>query len=203
MIRILVTTIIALFMTSCTVLPQVDYSKHYDFSSVATYAWLPRIEETEEQPKDLTGILDSDLTQGRIVDAIDRKLQSIGWQLVAAEDADVLVTYHLRLDTRTETISRTDMLSPYGWPYARPYPYGYGFHERRETEYEVGTILIDLLEPASERNAEESSQPQLIWRAVREGRLRNLNTIEEREEAINHTVDFLFSTFPPGSSHED
>ena len=195
----LIAVLSALFLVACASTPQVDYNPSFKFDDVKTYAWVPH-DETAEQPEDLTGILDSGLTQSRIIAAVDRNLSTLGWERVSVEQADVLVTFHLRLDTRRETVSRSMTTHPYGWShYGGPYyyrGYGYGYSERRETEYDVGTILIDMLEPMA------GEDPALIWRAVRDGRLRQLSTIEKREEAINDTVDFLFSTFPPGSAQE-
>ena len=78
----------------------------------------------------------------------------------------------------------------------RSYGYGYGrygrpmggYSETRVSEYTQGTLIIDIVDAASN---------ELVWRGSTEGRVREKKTPEEREKRIRDAVAAILAEFPP------
>lgn len=165
-------------LASCQTPIQVgaDFRRNFRFSSVQTYAWLPDPPGHAGDP-----VLHNDLIDERVRGAVDRKLQEMGYRRVA-EKADIYVTYYLGLETQVNArmVSST-------------YHYAGGFLDRHSTnraisQYERGTLLIDLLEPTTRR---------LVWRGTASARVRRQTDPAERDRKIDDAVDKTLAQFPP------
>ncbi len=164
-----------------------DFDPNADFSKIRSYAWLDERSGVEGDRNDVSGLLDQ-----RIRRAIDAELLGKGLANLERASADVLVSYHLgvekKLDVRT-------IHSGYGYGggwhrgYGRYGGYGAG-SETYVSEYEEGTFLIDLIEPAKK---------QLIWRGSGQARVRRSSSPEDREERIREVVAKVLATYPPGT----
>ena len=156
-----------------------DYDPKVDFSEVKTYAWIER--KTQETVYHLDGLMDQ-----RVRSAVDRQLQLKGLTKVTANSADVLVNYLTKIDKK---INVDSFNSSFGY---HPYygsAWGSGMVvQTRVREYEVGTLILDLVDRKS---------GQLIWRGSVADTLRNKSTPEQRTEVINTAIMEMLSNYPP------
>jgi hypothetical protein len=131
--------------------PQIQWDPEYDFSGVSTFQW-------REPPE--ASLADSDpFLHSRIINAINYELTEFGLTEVSAEP-DVFITYHssTQTDVRITSTSVGYGFGSYGrgsWGY-----YGYGFGgpvatTSRATEVERGTLMVDVVDSASN---------ELVWR---------------------------------------
>lgn len=164
-----------------------DYDTGYDFSGLATYAWL----ESEAPSEDIR--INNSLIIKRVVNAVNTALQSSGYQLVDRGSADFFVTWFGGIEDkiRLETID-----SWYGglgydsgrWGYRGYWP---GYIRTYSYEYQQGTLIIDIA---------DSSSKQLIWRGTGQEYLEPQQTPQQITEGINRTVNDILSRFPPGTN---
>ncbi len=153
-----------------------DYDPAEDFSSYRTFTWLP----VPQQP---TGDyrVDNPFVDGRIRDAVERHLGGRGFQKVEDRAPDFYVAYHLnveeKIDVRTVNRGYVDY-----WGYYASWP------ETRVTQYEEGTLILDVA---------NARKKQLVWRGVGVGRLRRAPTPEETTRDVNEAVDLILAKFPP------
>jgi hypothetical protein len=157
---------------------EAEFRRNFRFASVRTYAWLPDPPGHAGDP-----ILHNDLIDGRVRNAVDRELQTMGYQKVAVDEADVHVTYYLSLATEVSW----QMVS-------RSYHYQGGFFDDHTTQtalrrVERGTLLLDVLEPERRR---------LVWRGTARAGVRRDSDPERREQKINDAVAKTLAQFPPG-----
>lgn len=130
---------------------------------------------------------------GRLKRAVSAALERKGLRY-AADDADVLVNFYVNLEQRQEvrqvlTSPRSVSAAPWNTSY---FGYRYGLYdpwptyEFETTEYQQGTLTIDLLDTASGR---------LAWSGAMEGRVQP-RTLEEEQDVLRKALDQLFARFP-------
>lgn len=157
-----------------------DFDPSADFTRVRSYAWLDERSGVQGDRADVTSLLDR-----RVRRSVDAELQRKGLSAVGRAEADVLVTYHLGVETKLD-VNTID--TGYGYGRSR-YRAGVSTHTT-VTEYQEGTLLIDVIEPKSK---------QLIWRGSGQARIRRSSTPEQREERIDQAVAQILESFPPGA----
>jgi hypothetical protein len=178
--------IVALLMllTACKTTSDWDYDKSVDFTNYKTFAWAPNA----SLAKGSTHYQINELMEKRVRNAINEQLsQQHSMTMVDAAQADILVNYHASVDKELD-IDTINTGYNARWNY-------WGFGYQRETsarEYEVGTLVIDVIDRASN---------QLIWRGAKEGRLKKKQKPEQRQASINKTVNNILSNFPPKDQH--
>lgn len=184
LVATIATGLLALAFTACTSIKVTsDYDPGASFEGLDTYAWLPR-----EQPRTGDPRLDNTLVAGRVRRAVDAAFAEKGIRLVSEMPA-FMVAYNVALDKKI----RVDTIHT-GYGHGR---YGYGWHggyiatDTRVTEYEVGTVLLDILEPKT-RN--------LLWRGSASAKVTESATPEQREQRINAAVERMLAKFPPGQA---
>lgn len=177
--NILLVGVIAL-LTACTSTPDWDYDKSANFSNLKTFAWV----ENASLTKDTNNYQINGLMEKRVRSAVNSELSnSLGMKMVDPATADVLVNYHASVDKELE-VDTFNVGYGARWGY-----WGTGFqHDTTAREYEVGTLVIDIVDRASN---------QLIWRGAKEGRLKKKQTPAQREASIKKTVANILSNFPP------
>ena len=157
-----------------------DYDPDVDFSALRSYAWLDDRSGIEGDRADVTSLLDR-----RVRSAVDETLPGKGLAQVARDEAEVLVSYHFGIETKLDV---NTIHSSYGYGRGR-----YGARGSSQTtvkEYEEGTLLIDLIDPASK---------QLVWRGAGQARIRRSTTPEQSEERVRQAVAMILAEFPPES----
>jgi hypothetical protein len=157
-----------------------DYDPSADFSDVSSYAWLDERSGVQGDRPDVSSLLDR-----RVRSAVDAELQSKGLSRVDPSAAKVLVTYHLGVESKLDVNTINS-----GYGYGRYGRYGGISTTTTVSEYQEGTLLIDVVEPESK---------QLVWRGSGQARLREYATPEQREQRISEAVKQILEDFPPGA----
>lgn len=172
--------VVVVSLLACsTVRVSTDYDPSTDFTSMSSYAWLDDRSGVADDREGISSLLDR-----RIRSAIEAELG--GKDLTRADrgDADLLVTYRLSVETKIDVDTiHTSAGYGVGW-------YGGMSSHTVVSEYEEGTLLIDLIDAPSK---------QLVWRGTGEARVRESPSPEQREERIRQAVREILASFPPGS----
>jgi hypothetical protein len=157
-----------------------DYDSSADFAALHTYAWRPGPQRPLGDPR-----FDGSLIDKRVRAAVDRVLASKGFRAAASgAAADFFVGYDAVIRQRIGSHAIN------GW-------YGYGAGRRGAwragpqtvvRDYEEGTLLIDVIDPAT---------MQLLWRGSSSGVVDPHATVEKREQRINDAVEWILADFPP------
>ncbi|AOW09389.1 DUF4136 domain-containing protein [Flavobacterium gilvum] len=166
--------LLLLFMVvSCdTVKVYSDYDKSVDFAQYKTFAFMKSgIDKVEI----------SDLDKKRILNAIDRQLQSKG--LTKSDNPDLLVNIFTK---SKEEISVNQFSAAYGYGWGWGWnPYMYGGHTYVSSSTE-GTLYIDLI---------DAKKKELIWQGEGSGTLSK--DMNEKDAIVNDFVTQILAQFPP------
>jgi hypothetical protein len=176
-------------LPACAAQPvHTDFDDTVAFSEMKTYAWLE---------SDLTDLSDSGLDvqaiNGMIREAVDRQLVARGLSLAAGGGgADIHVMYHATVERRMQVTS-IQMPPPQGdlnrWYYRPPPPPAYrGSSSTEMYEYDAGTLVLSMLDPATERP---------VWKGRIESAVARNRTDEQRRARIDEVVGALLADFPP------
>ena len=157
-----------------------DYDPSADFSNLGSYAWFDERSGVQGDRPDVSSLLDR-----RIRSAVDGELSQKGIESVDKNSAKMLVSYHLGVESKLD-VNTMDT----GYGYGRYGRYSSIGTTTTVTEYQEGTLLIDVIDPVSK---------QLIWRGSGQARVREWSTPEDREKRIHEAVKEILAEFPPGA----
>jgi hypothetical protein len=170
-------------LTACSgIRVSSDFDPNADFSSLNTYAWLPK---SESQP--VSTQPEAPFVNQRIVAALERELAAKGYKKTEQGQPDFYVGYHVAVEQKMTTQM---MDTSYGYPtgpgwYYRPTPYT----SRSYTyEYEEGTLAVDIADGQSKA---------LVWRGLAQAELRKNFDPDKAEQRINEAVQRILEQFPP------
>jgi hypothetical protein len=169
----------AALLTGCTSFRvTTDYDRNMDFSGWTTYAWLPAWPEQGDDPR-----IHNDLLDARVRSAVDLAMAALGFEKVPEANADFLVAYHVSLETRIDvhTVHDSSHYSRRGWS-------GSAGTTTRVSQYERGTLLLDVVHPEERR---------LVWRGSTNARVRERADPLEREKRVNEAAQSILNRFPP------
>ena len=162
---------------------QTDYNPATadEMAAYRTYGWMP-MPAGRDQDTVLTAI-----DEQRLESAIDNILQSKGLSLLATGTPDFKVGYHVTLQGMTDyrTINNSYGYGWGGWGYGG---YGTTISTTQEVNWTEGTLIIDIVDGATN---------ELAWRGIATGEVGRARTPEEREELINEAVGKMLADFPP------
>jgi len=174
---LLITTIV---IASCSSnKPTVDYRTDYNFSNLKSFAILPVDQSVYDNPKI------SEIEINRITQLMGAEL-SKRFNQVDKDQADFLVRYFLVLEERMRVDTYNASFGMYRGGYG--YHYGVQSPQVKNTYYEHGSIIVDILDANSQ---------DVVWRGSTEGRVSKNPTPQERDEKISRHLNELFSKFPP------
>ncbi len=181
----LAVSLVAVALAGCP--PRVTVTTDHDpganFGALHTYAWRAGPQQGTGDPR-----IDSTLLDARVRGAVNRVLASKGYtQDTAGTRPDFLVGYHavVRQKTSVQTINTWYGYGPGpGWGGMGGWPQTY------VREYDEGTLLIDIIDPATMK---------LLWRGSGTAIVVPGLSPEEREKRINSAVDQILADFPPRS----
>lgn len=145
-----------------------DYDHHANFDRYHTYSWMKV--QTEDP-----------LWQSRIKDAVDKELQSKGWQKVDSGGEVALTAVGAAKNQKTYQ-TFYDGFGGWGWG-------GFG-PETATTSVEnnpVGTLILDMY---------DAQTKQLLWRGTAHDTLSDNQ--QKNENNLKKAVDKMFKNFPPG-----
>jgi len=145
---------------------QTDYDKKADFSQYKTYYW------NKMQTS-------NPLWQQHITDAVDKNLQSKGWQKIQS-GGDVAVTAVAATQSQQEYKTFYNDLAGYGW----------GKSEIMSTTtttqgYQTGTLVVDMFDVKTKRS---------IWRGTASDAVSKKPS--KNEKNLDQAVDKMFNNFP-------
>jgi len=170
--------VVLLMLAACSpVTVRTDHDTSADFSHLRTYGWLQKPSDLPRDPR-----IDNDLLDSRVHSAVNDELNSKGFS--EAPNPDFRVTYHVMLQSKLDVQSF-------------PVAYGYGLGrvgamstDVRVSEYEVGTLLLDVV---------DSGTNELVWRGSAQARIDPNRTAQERTKLIREAVHDMLKRFPPKS----
>lgn len=174
-------------LSGCKISPPVttDYDTHYDYSKLRSYAWV-----VLKEPAKVTT-----LENRRQINAIETVLNRKGFNKTEPQaKPDFLIRTHTITDKKVDVDTFNNL-----WGYYPYYHHYYGPHHFSSTivrEYEVGTLVLDIVDPVKK---------DVIWRGSVSRKLgvyRN-RTPEERASIALTNADFLLASFPPGKTVSD
>jgi hypothetical protein len=179
-LRVVVSTVLAgwLVLSCASIRVGHDFDPEVDFTGFRTYGWLTG---PEGQGGNL--LVDNDLIAGRIRGAVDSNLSARGYSPATSGSPDFMLGYHLSTEKKVRVTTVDDF---YGYdPYWGPA----GRRETRVREYDVGTLVIDVV---------KASSNELVWRGWGKARLSKQElTPEESTKAANEAVSAILAAFPP------
>ncbi|MCE9678052.1 DUF4136 domain-containing protein [Shewanella sp. AS1] len=174
--------VVALILSACSTLKSSsDYDPNVNFAAIKTYAWV--VNKSGDTTYHLDGLMEQ-----RVKSAVETQLQQKGLSPVDAASADVLVNYFTKVDKKidVDTFNTHFGYNPYYGP-----GWGWAGNVNTQTvvrEYEVGTLVVDLVDRASNK---------LIWRGSVADTIRTKNTPQERIEVVNEAISEMMKYYPP------
>lgn len=162
-----------------------DYNPAYDFTKLKTYAWL----DSDKAPGNDARV-NNDLIKDRVQVAVERTLTTRGYVKTSPELADFNVSWLGAIDKKLQMESIDHFYSPYGYGALIRDPYWGASAMKTVTtrEFEVGTLIVDILDPAGHK---------LIWRGTGKDRIRGTGDPEKITRGINEAVTAIMESFPP------
>lgn len=150
----------------------IDFDETHDFSADRTYA----LYQLKQRPGPEQRV-SNDLLDNRIKRALTANLEADGLRQAPAQDADLLVTFHIALERNLHIYN-----SGWGHPYRWHWGAGPGYAQARLVTR--GTLIVDVL---------DGENRSLVWRGVAEGAFRKPNA---KELVVSKVVTQLLAEFP-------
>ncbi len=184
--HIMLATALVLLCSACSTLRvNTDYNPDFDFTQLKTYAWL-------EKDTTLSGDtrINNDLVVARVRNAVEKNLEARGFVKVASDSADFRVSWHGAIKKKLQVDTIDHFYIPYGYGalYRDPFLGGVAMRTSTVREYEVGTLIVDILDPVHHK---------LIWRGSGSDRLEESSGPEKATQKINAAVHAILKDFPP------
>ena len=172
--------VLGLALAGCsTFMIDTDYDPDADFSAFQTYDWAPAESESPKDPR-----VQNDLLEGRVHDAVDAELSSRGFTRVAeGATPDFWITYHAGVEAKIDVTTIQQ-----AYPYYRGYSRWGGYSETYVRNYDEGTLILDVIDPKTER---------LVWRGSAQAQVQDRSTPERREKRVRDAVHAILARFPP------
>ena len=172
-----------LIISACSGIPvSQDFEQSFDFSSLKTFAW-------DANEDNQWGIASSnELVDRRIRSAIENTLTARQFSQVDAAKAEFLVLYNVVVEQRISSSNVSGGISVGRSTRGRHGSIGLSTGSQIRT-YEQGTLLIDVIDVASDK---------LVWRGTSAQTLPDLSDPQRLTDHINATVAAIFEQFPPG-----
>ena len=168
----------ALSLFSATAFAQdvkVDFDKDANFGAIKTFA--VKIGTSWNNP----------ISEKRVTDEIEQKLTEKGWTKAPPDQADAIAVLHGATEKQKSLntfYSGTGGYGGYGWRGMG----GMGTATTTESEYLVGTLVVDIFDAKSK---------QLMFRGTAQDELSD--KAEKNIKKIAKASDKMFKDFPPGS----
>lgn len=185
-VYIMIASLVIGWLAGCSSLPKadIDWNENHDFSQVKTYNFIDR-----EKLRSMTP-LTSDIARNRIENAVERVMKAKGIKFEPdASKADTLVSYHVttkdKQDIRTYNMG-VDHCMRCRW--GRGVGFGFNNTEVRVTDYVEGTLIVDMIDPATS---------QSVWRGQLSAKITEMKSQQERIDAINYAVETILANYPP------
>ncbi len=180
-------TIVALlvFCGACASLRvSTDYNPAYDFTKFRTYSWLDNGNAPSSDAR-----INNDIVVARVRAAVEKTLATKGYTKVEPDAADFMVSWLGTINKKLRIDTINHFYSPYGYGTLARDPYwSGGMRTTTATEYEEGTLIIDILDPV---------QHKLIWRSIGTDRLKTGTDPTKANSEMDTAVATIMAKFPP------
>lgn len=176
-----------ILLQACSGIPvSQDFEQGFDFAGLKTFAWDANV----ENQWGLAG--SNELVDRRIRGAIENSFTARQFSQVDSVKADFLVLYNVVVDQRISSSNVSGGVSVGRSTRGRHGSIGISTGSQIRT-YEQGTLLIDVVDTASDK---------LVWRGVSSQALPDLSDPQRLTDHINATVVAILEQFPPGGRPE-
>ena len=173
----------ALWLAGCETGPDIraDYDKAADFGKYRTYNFVAATG---------TGSTDAkSLAQQILQSAASREMESRGY--TKADNADLLINFKGKLEEKTDIESTPAPMYGAGWGYrgwyGAPYgAYGYGGTEVSTRRYNVGTLVMDIVDREKKQVVFQGGAEQEVTKKM----------LQDRETLLNGAVASIFAKYP-------
>lgn len=168
-------------LAGCAPWVKTEYAAGVNFERLESFAWQDPTREKVENP-----VLDSQLMDEKVKQAVTAALKARGYREVPAAQADFLVTYHAV--RQLEEGPGTGFATGFGFygGFGHPWYNTIVITNDRDT-YETGVLVIDVLDRQTEK---------LLWRGWRS---KGLNQTNFSAAGVARLVDEILAHFPPGA----
>jgi hypothetical protein len=180
-LRFLAAGAIALLMAGCASGPDVrgDFDPAADFGRFSTFGFVEQAGTDAGDARSITTTL--------LQNAAAREMQARGY--VRSDTPDLVINFHGRLEERVDIQSRPAPSMGPTWGYrgwaGSPWG-GWGGTEVTTRRYNVGTLVIDLV---------DLQQRQMVFQGSAQGTVTR-QMQQNREQTINDAVAEIFARFP-------
>jgi hypothetical protein len=169
-------------LTGCaSISVNYDYDTSADFTQYKSFSWMPM------EGRDVAGgaaMANNGLLSMRVQSSVDAQMNARGLQK-ADGDSDLLLAYHFGATDKIQ-------VSDWGYNYSGYYGhggYGYGGRNIDVYQYTEGTLLIDIVDAATNT---------LIWRGTGTGVVDSGQKSPEKIQAnVDKAVAEIMVSFPP------
>jgi len=185
--RLALVSAAALALACASVRVSTDYDEGYDFARLSTYAWIDpplREQARADQVPDADPFTHNTLLDKRVRDEVDAWLTTHGYRAAReGESPDFLLRYDLvsRDVTRDSPVFVSGGFGNYGYGWGSGVGYGYS----HSSDYQEGTLILDLIDPATQR---------IAWRGSGTSDARDPHMKPER---LHKSVTAILERFPP------
>jgi hypothetical protein len=172
-----------LILAGCTQLQTGSEIKDAtDVSALKTYSWLHDVDKPAEDVR-----LNDPKIRQTVRTAVEQSLSSKGYEQVDRRQADFLVTWFGAIEKKIKKENIDHFYAPYGYGTLYRDPVLNTESPRTILEYEKGTIIIDIVDPKSQK---------LIWRGSGSGRLAEDQPEQTVLRNLNRSVTKILAPFP-------
>jgi hypothetical protein len=159
-----------------------EIDKATDFTGLKTFSWL---HDTEKPAEDVR--LNDPKVRQTVRSAVEESLISKGYEQVERQQADFLVTWFGAIEQKMKKENIDHFYAPYGYGTLYRDPVLNTESPRTIAEYEKGTIIIDIVDPKSQK---------LIWRGTGSGKLAEDQPEQTALRNLNRSVTKILDPFP-------
>jgi hypothetical protein len=170
-------TAAALAAGCATVTVSSHIERSANFADYVTYDWGPPDNLPVGDPRLDNNPFFVDYLQG----AIEKKLAAKGYERAVSGEPDLLVHYHASVNQKVE-VYETDTR----------YGYSYGSGETRVTDYEQGTLVVDVV---------DAKTSKVIWRGWSQNVMNGVIDDQRRlEQQVDEGVTKMMVLLPRGGA---
>jgi hypothetical protein len=155
---------------------KVDYDKAASFGAIKTFSIK------------LGTAWGNEIGQKRVMDEFTQALTEKGWKLAPEGQADAQVVVHGASQTKRSLNTFYSGMGGYGYRGWGGMG-GMGTATTTESEYTVGTLVVDIFEGKSK---------SLLWRGIAQDELSDKT--DKNIKKLGKASDKMFKDFPPGSA---
>ena len=192
-LQLVLPVFLVLLLSACGGLKvSTDYDQDFNFAMLETWSW-----KHATQPESGDKFIDNPLRDRRIRSAIDTVLKEKAMN--GTESApDFLVSYEVKIETKQKTSTMSVGFGVGSWGYGSGRSGGVSVGgsapvASTSTPYQVGTLYIDVLNPAND---------ELLWRGSGQATMDESATPQEQDANMLEAVRKIMESFPPGAARK-